>query len=224
MEQTNKNNLYDTWCDMIEIDSSEKLIKNNDLNLNSKSQLNKNFFNPIKFNIIIENHTNSDEHLSIDEILKLDLSVLEESSILKHQSYIILQLKKHISNCKTDKNTFNLELHRNKLEWLLKSTSFLSEKRKLNKIKQKKQINDKTMLKRNSYEFCEKNNKCQYHTSNKCKKKHFVYNFIVADLEELINYLEHNNLQSIDEIFVSINTISYVINHMKDEIFHLNNK
>lgn len=223
MEKNNKNNNCDMWCDMIEIDTSYNTVSK-PITSNLSSSLLLGLDNPlsnsIKFNIVVDQPSNDGQNLSIDEIIQMDYTLLSELCLLKHQSYVILQLKKYITSCKNEKIKFNTFMHVEKLKWLLNTTSFLAERRGLTKIKSKKHIVEKS-LKRNSYEFCEKNSMCQYHVINKCKKKHFVYNFIVCDIEELINHVEHTNLSSIDEIYISINTISYVINHMKDELYHL---
>lgn len=235
METINKKKCCDMWCDMIETDTSYNIVKNNldDSHMSKsitsiKSNLSNSLLvgmenplaNPIKFNIIIDHNLNNEQNLSVDEIIEINYKNISELSLLKNQSYVILQLKKYITSCKNEKIQFNKIMHTDKLKWLLHSILFLSDKHQLPKIIPNKKPNAK-FLKRNSYEFCEKNNLCQYHITNKCKKKHFVYNFIACDIEELINYLEITNLPSIDEIYISINTVSYVLNHMKDEIYHL---
>jgi hypothetical protein len=224
MEKNNKNNNNcDMWCDMIDIDTSYNIVSKSTTSSLSNSLLlglDNPLSNSVKFNIVMDTNVHEGQNLSVDEIVQLDYTTLTELSLLKHQSYIILQLKKYVTSCKNEKIKFNTIMHIEKLKWLLKTTCFLSEYRKLTKIKSKKHATNKS-LKRNSYEFCEKNSLCQYHIDNKCKKKHFVYNFIVCDIEELVNYIENNDMVSIDEIYVSVNTISYVINHMKDELYHL---
>lgn len=221
--QINKNNNCDMWCDMIETDTSYNTVSK-PITSNLSSSLLLGSDNPlsssIKINVIVDQPSCDGNNLSVDEIIQINYISLSELCLLKRQSYVILQLKKYITSCKHEKIKFNKFMHIEKLKWLLNTTIFLSDKRKLTKIKSKKHIATNS-LKRNSYEFCEKNSLCQYHNDNKCKKKHFVYNFIVCDIEELINYVENTNSASIDEIYISINTISYVINHMKDELYHV---
>lgn len=212
--KTNKNNDCEMWCNMIEYDTSCNTVKTS-----LSNSLLVSLDNPLSFKINIVNPSQGEStQLTIDEILQLDYIGLSELTILKNQSYVTSQLKKYITSCKNEKINFNSFMHMNKLKWLLKTTTFLADKRKLTKIKSKKTQHD--TLKRNSYDFCEKNKSCTLHIINKCKKKHFVYNYVQSDVEELINYIENYNT-SINEIYVSITTISYVINHMKDELTNL---
>lgn len=171
MEKNNKNNNCNMWCDMIEFDTSYNTIfkpltsnLSNSLLFGSDNPIS----NSIKFNIV-DQTSNNGQNLSIDEIIQIDYTTLSELCLLKHQSYVILQLKKYITSCKTEKIKFNTFMHIEKLKWLLYTTSFLSKKRKLTKIKSKKDVDNKS-LKRNSYEFCEKNSLCKYHIDNNCKK------------------------------------------------------
>jgi len=209
------NKQCDMWCDMIEhedINIKKNIILNSCVSLNNSSQ------SSIKFNIMTEQTQNEPNNLSVDEIINLNFTSIDELSLIKYQSCVISQLKKYIFICKNEKTTFDININLKKIKWLLDTTIFLSENRKLTKIKSKKHT-IKKIIKRNSYEFCEKKHLCQYHETLICKKKHFVYNFIACDIEELIYYLENNaTFVSIDEIFTTINTLCYVINHMRDEL------
>jgi hypothetical protein len=229
MENNNNKNIkYDLWCDMIDYDASYNTISKSIASDTSNSlvKLDNHLSNSLKLNIFIDNSSHHDgQNLSIDEIMKLNYEQISELCLVKHQSYVTLQLKKYVSNCKNEKKQFNVQLHIEKIKWLLKTITFLSNKHKLHEIKIKKNT-DKThpiTIKRNSYAFCENNSLCVYHKNLKCKKKHFVYNYTKCDIEELINYIENSVNISIEEICTSINTISYVINHMKDELYHVNN-
>lgn len=209
------NKQCDMWCDMIEhedINIKKNIISNSYVGLHNPIQLS------IKFDTATEQTQNEPNNLSVDEIINLNFTSIDELSLIKYQSCVISQLKKYIFICKTEKINFDINSNLNKLKWLLETTIFLSENRKLEKIKSKKHT-VKKIIKRNSYEFCEKKHLCQYHKTFMCKKKHFVYNFIVCDIEELIHYLKNNStVVSIDEIFKTVNTLCYVINHMRDEL------
>lgn len=211
---------YNSWCDMIEHDTSYNVI-NNSMSLDINDQTCE-ISNSLKINVSINNFQQpTDQNLTIDDILELDYRQLTELCLLKHQSYVILQLKKHITICKSDNIIFDVKLHIEKIKWLSKTTQFLLEKRKLKTIKNKNVLNNKK-IRRNSYDFCEKGNVCVYHKKMYCKKKHFVYNYLKCDIDELLNYVSNTENISTLEVYTSINTISYVINHMKDELYHVN--
>lgn len=161
----------------------------------------------------------NNQQLSIGEILSLDLTkeTICEIDILKHQIYVAGQLKKYITSCLENSNKFDIELHISKLEWLAKSSLFLSKKRSQRDIRFKKKQDH---IQRNSYEFCEFGSKC-FNRESKCNKKHFVYNYVYCDICELIRYLSTELNKNTKEIFTSINTINYVLNHMFDEISNM---
>lgn len=186
----NDNN--DSWCDMLDNDIVN--IKHDHL-LSDKINL---------------QHKNT-QH-SIAEILKLDYFNMTEFELLKHQSYIILQLKKHALQCE------NMHNYLNELKWLETTSFHLANKKNLKLPNIPCEPQNK--LKRSSYEFCNKGKKCLYYVTKKCKKQHFVYNKVKCDLYYLILYIENNECLNHNEIITSINTISYVINYMKDEFYN----
>jgi len=82
---------------------------------------------------------------------------------------------------------------------------------------------------RNSYKFCEYGYMCKftYENQQKCYAQHFVYNLVHMDLIEALNYIAtnySNNNVCLDELKTSINTITFVINHMYNEMSNLKNK
>ncbi len=154
--------------------------------------------------------------LSLSEILELNVESgeISEINILKNQAYIANQLKKYVSECSRSSKPFDNSLHLQKLKWLETSSSYMSAQRQQREIKPKK----KHTMYRGSYEFCDNGHLCENNNNNKCNKKHFVYNLVNCDINELIRYLTHENAPAINEIFTSINTITFVFNHMRDEI------
>ena len=165
---------------------------------------------------ISDQFVNSDEQLSVTEILALKNEEISEEALLKYQVYVTLQLKKYASNCRDQNIKFDINIHLDKFYWLLKSTEFLSNKRGLRDIKNKRKITEG--IQRNSYEFCEQNRNCCHNKVGKCNKKHFVYNYLKSDIEEIIRYLNRKDDYCIQEICTTINTINYVFKHMYDEI------
>ena len=99
-------------------------------------------------------------------------------------------------------------------------------RKKMNQ-KQIKIINKKN-IQRCSYKFCNFKENCNYNYSKKknnyCYQDHYVHNMVSHDLLVLIYYIEDENFKNINkneslkEILKSINTLSYVINHMESEL------
>jgi hypothetical protein len=176
---------------------------------------------------IAESCKNNDNisQLSLNEILNIKYNELSESNLLKYQTYVSFQLKKHVTLCKTINDYFDTDTYLCNLEWLLETSKYLAKNKGL------KIISHKNMghIKRNSYEFCENGNACVNNKLGKCKKKHFVYNYVCADIEDIIKYLKNNTHSSaikkdiyMNELYTTLNTINYVFNHMYDEMAHLN--
>lgn len=207
--------MNDSWCDLID--------EFND------SPIEKEFLEGISivdsFGLgINKNSQNDDQTLSISEIIEIDYtkSKLSELEILKYQTYIASQIKKYILTC-VENNEIQHDIlqHIPKLEWLLSTSSYLSNKRNLKEIKTKRKSCDG--IQRNSYEFCEYNHNCTYNKNGKCTKKHFVHNYVNSEIFELIRYLSNDKIKNknIKEIYTSINTICYILNHMKEELGNL---
>jgi len=170
----------------------------------------------------INKTSNTDEHtISIGEILAIeyDKIKLSELELLKYQTYVASQVKKYVLTFIENPNLcIDMSLHLSKLEWLLKTSNYLSKKRNLKEIQsRKKGING---IQRNSYEFCEYNYKCTYNKTGKCTKKHFVHNYVNSEVFEMIKYLSNDKIKDKNpkEIYTSINTISYILNHMREEL------
>lgn len=106
----------------------------------------------------------------------------------------------------------------------------------------------KHQISRNSYKFCEFGHGCKfnYERTQNCYSQHYVYNLVYIDILDILIYISErysNNLsevkqnainhddviqndkikQDLNEIKTSINTITYVINHMFDELTQLKN-
>ena len=113
-----------------------------------------------------------------------------------------------------------------KLEWLSRSCEILSDKIGLSLQKHQ---NIKKLIPRSSYKFCSHGSECEFNYNHKnhtgCLAQHFVYNLVYADIQALVGFVQNND---IDNIFINIcevnkclSTISYVINHMNDELHSL---
>ena len=90
------------------------------------------------------------------------------------------------------------------------------------RLKQKEIKINKTNLHRSSYKFCNYKDKCTYNYNKKknyCYQDHYVHNMVSYDIKVLLQFIENNNISlNNKEILKSINTISFVVNHMENEL------
>jgi hypothetical protein len=92
---------------------------------------------------------------------------------------------------------------------------------------QEKTSQNKISITRNSYKFCEYGYECRfnYEMKQKCHVHHFVFNLVYLDIMDILGYISKisstENPLDIEEIKTSINTITYVLNHMHDELLQL---
>ena len=178
----------------------------------------------------IDNKINTQEddyNLNIDEINNINISDVKNNyenkkclHILQKELLIIKLLSKY--SLQTNDLDINFVIK------CLKICFELSEilRKKINQ-KQIKIINSKT-IQRCSYKFCNFKENCNYNYNKKknsyCYQDHYVHNMVSHDLFVLIKYLTDDNFkdinknESLKEILKSINTISFVINHMESEL------
>ena len=83
---------------------------------------------------------------------------------------------------------------------------------------------------RNSYKFCDFGHSCTFNYSleykRDCYSQHYVYPLILSDIQNLIDHIltEDDGISSdlqVKEVVTSINTVTYVINHMYNELSDL---
>ena len=104
------------------------------------------------------------------------------------------------------------------LKWLLDVEKYFSQKLKLPIEK-----NQCSTILRSSYRFCNQGAYCEYNYNNKkfkgCIYKHYVHNMVYYDICSLINCVENkDNKENKEEINKSLCTISFVLNHMYEEL------
>jgi len=111
---------------------------------------------------------------------------------------------------------------KNSINYLLSISEIL---RKRIKQKEFKFENNFDGIKRSSYKFCKFKDSCKYHYATKekiCYQDHFVHNMVSNDLKQLLNYIGKKNNDNIiihdKDILKSINTLSFVISHMENEL------
>ena len=96
-------------------------------------------------------------------------------------------------------------------------------------VLEKKNYNNDN-ISRCSYKFCNFKDSCSYNynkSKNLCYQDHYVHNMVSLDLRVLIEYIKQKYENILDdkncllynkEILKTINTLSFVINHMENEL------
>jgi hypothetical protein len=236
---SNLNNIKNIYIDDIndinDINAFFTQSKNNSC-LNSWAELinSKVDDNIIDKEILIKNSTKKDDNkkelqLNVIEIMALNINELSDILLLEYQTYIASQLRKYFKQCLDKNENIDYDLHLSKVKWLSEVTKYFCDKNKLKYSLHKVKITvDTNNLPRSSYKFCEFGAECQYNygEKKKCHSLHFVHNIIYADIISLYQYLligqSYKQKLDLNEITKSINTISFVINHMYEEINSIN--
>jgi hypothetical protein len=226
---TNINANINSWVDLIDCTNlKEELLNNTIISEKPKNEKNEEIETTI---------------IDIDKILLLKPEQLTSLDCLKHSLTILFNLKKNIQTMS--------QIHQNKpitineyksyipnLTWLNECFYFLAKKLGLETTEYKnKFIADKEdSIKRSSYKFCEFNHNCEFnynHLNNKSKQEkkknytrgcyahHFVYGSVYIDLKIIIDYLNKSSNINNTELIKSLNTLIYVVNHMKEELTQL---
>jgi len=171
-----------------------------------------------------------ENHLNVGEIMSIDITKITETQLMEYQNYLTSQLRKYFKQCLDKNEDIDYELHLPRIHWISEVSKYFSNKYNLNLSFHKVRMTTETKsIPRPSYKFCEHGNECIYNydpeSKEKCHSQHFVHNILYADTLSLYQYLlvgKTNNVRlDINEILKSINTISFVINHMYEEIYLL---
>jgi hypothetical protein len=125
-------------------------------------------------------------------------------------------------------NFLNKKFFIDSLKLLFDLSKILSDKLNL-KITKHKLSKKVKSIPRCSYKFCSFRDSCSYnYEKNKsaCHADHYVHNRVCADVDSLINYINifypnNDTFNHNKEIMKCINTIYYVIKHMKTELKNL---
>ena len=156
------------------------------------------------------------EIMNNTDIIK-NIKKLNSLEILKKESELIqIILTYSLSN-----NLLEVDFLNTSLEYLLELSNILK-----NRLKQKTiENNDTKDIVRCSYKFCTFKENCNYYynkkSNQKCYQDHFVHNMVSHDIINLLKFIKNNDSDTIQqnkEILKSLNTLSYVINHMENEL------
>jgi hypothetical protein len=184
-------------------------IKKNSIDINISN-------NPTYYNSVEDKENKYIEDIKLLETDKyIDINNIKNKNslfILKKEYEIINLLNKYcLKNIK-----YNILLLISGLNNLL----LLSDKLK-KRLNQKNIVNKKiyNLIFRCSYKFCKYKENCFFIYSNKkCYQDHYVHNMVSFDITMLLNYLNNNIDINIKDVSKSIITLTYVINHMYNEL------
>jgi len=179
---------------------------------------------------------NKVEQIENDYLVKLKMLEIECNNTNSIENYKqknsleILQKELDIIKLLTKYSLQNNTLEYNFFMAALKFLFDLSEILRV-RIGQKEIIHDTKIINgsisRCSYKFCNYKDTCvyNYNTKNKsqCYQDHYVHRMVSADLLVLIDYItskytDETQIIPNKEILKSINTLSFVINHMENEL------
>lgn len=164
---------------------------------------------------------------NINELSKLFNNSVEYSVIKKQNSLELLQKEHHIikliSKYSLQNNNASKSFLINTFNLLLQISNILKDR--LNQKDIVKLDQTKAEIVRCSYKFCNFKENCVYNykkKSNCCYQDHYVHNMVSHDLIVLIEYIEsmypEETIKPNKEILKSLNTLSFVINHMENEL------
>jgi hypothetical protein len=220
---------------------TENLCWYNDYNLESNIKIDqrmKDYIN--KLNNKVEDKT---IEIKIDEIEKsyqLKLVEIEELckksneivNLKSKSSLIILQKELDIIRLITKYTLQNKDIN---YEFIMNCLNILLELSETLRIRigqkefnhEKMQVSADNTISRCSYKFCSYQDNCSFNYNlkikNLCYQNHYVHNMVSTDLKILIDYIKTNYdknkmLSHNKEILKTINTLSFVIDHMEKEL------
>jgi hypothetical protein len=155
-----------------------------------------------------------------DEIEKFNK--LNSLKILQKELEVIKLLTKY----SLQNNQLNYDFFMNALVLLLNLSEILRIRLGQPEVSIEKKIYTDDNISRCSYKFCNYKDSCNYNynkSKNLCYQDHYVHNMVSGDLKILIDYIiqkygETKVVSHNKEILKTINTLSYVINHMENEL------
>jgi hypothetical protein len=203
---------------------------------------NSNYFNNKYFNDVKINDNILNIKLKLKESIESKISNLEDN--FDEKIHLLKNNTKDFEflNNQNSLKLLDIELNNTKLlsQYILKNKNidYIFFKNSLNyllgiseilreRINQKefKFENNFEGIKRSSYKFCKFKDSCKYNYTTKekiCYQDHYVHNMVSNDLQQLLLYIEKKNNDDIvihdKDILKSINTLSFVISHMENEL------
>lgn len=169
--------------------------------------------------------------LDNEKILSEIDKILDIGNFEKYSSLELLRsedlLASYLSKSIVQNNNRSFDFIIKNLEWLKQCSEVLSKRLKLQLVHHNEHFIRKNKIIRSSYKFCTFKNSCEYNYGKGhkgCYADHYVHNMIYGDIEALIKCLNKfykNETISNKEVIKCVNTISFVIKHMYEELNNL---
>ena len=169
----------------------------------------------------INKNTQNDYITDINKILKCNYKKMMDVDVLYYEKFVAGYLRQIF---KKKLKQLNIADILSKLLWIQNVTQYLCDKIKLKIYNIDKNFIKNKKISMSSYKFCQHNFECNYNYGPEptgCYLQHFVHNIVYVDIYLLINHIKDNDKINISEVEKCINTISYVINHMYEELKHI---
>jgi len=158
--------------------------------------------------------------LSELNLIKLiNISTSDDLEIISHLLFFFKNVKFIFSKNKLDRDQMNISTQIfKKIENIVKELSIRNKQYSEYIVKKKEKD-----IWRNSYKFCEYGYKCKffYNNNSQCYGQHYEYYLMYSDIIELIQYMDESPVLNQEQIKISINTLTYILNHMYDELNNL---
>ena len=209
---------YSKWSELIDF---ETFYKNNETDsLSSIEDIKDNNESSLEFSLNNEYILKEIDNIILDEN-KEKYSSLE---ILKNNELIISYISKSVQN-----NVVDTKFLYKCIKYLKEASKILFERVKLSEFKHNYNLVKKDKIIRSSYKFCNYKHNCTYNY-DKLKKKgcyadHYPHDMVYADCDALLycldTYYKNDDEFYNKEIIKCINTISFVIKHMYEELNNL---
>lgn len=186
-------------------------------------------------NMVNDTIENKLMQIEIDYENKLDeLKSIDDNSInlIKNSNSLVLLQKeveviKLLTKYALQNNNIDYLFFLKSLKYLHQISEILRLRLKLKEIIHENKLENPNNLPRCSYKFCNYKDTCTYNYNlnikSQCYQDHYVHNMVSADIHVLIEYIEYklNNSEFViynKEILKTINTLSFVIVHMENEL------
>ena len=191
------------------------------------NKLNNNNQNTVQNKVI---QIETEYQIKLKEIEELCVNLEKIEQLKEDNSLKILQKEldviKLLTKYSLQNNQLNYTFFMNSLNLLFKLSETLRIRLGQKEINVEKKTYSDDNISRCSYKFCNFKDACNYNynkSKNMCYQDHYVHNMVSADLKILMEYIEQKYGESKivlhnKEILKTINTLSFVINHMESEL------
>lgn len=196
---------------------------------------------------IICDEKNSEDYskcICIDDIIKKKQEFMPSNEIIQYECSISHYIQALMEELPFQKSRFHdrfnklpsfdiLQSIKEYLEWISKACEILAKRINQELLEHKTDNKDKPKIVRSSYNFCKKYTQCKNFYSRyeppTCKEHHYVHSILKYDVDSVINFLSYiiknkidMTIEELDDLRLSIKTISYVTRHMSKEISYIN--